>query len=150
MVYKRIFYGIIGMMWTVGAHCSVDGGKLTYQEFPKTENDLSFVELMRLKAEGYKPYFEKQVYYPIKLNLDDGGGAAGVMDGVSDKTNRCPDKLSTRGAQSASVSAPENIKAYLDKFNRSIVFGSMDCEYNKPFVGPDASQKMFHALYIAS
>lgn len=129
MVYKRIFYGIIGMMWTVGAHCSVDGGKLTYQEFPKTENDLSFVELMRLKAEGYKPYFEKQVYYPIKLNLDDGGGAS------KQEIDKCPDVLPAFGAQSAVVGALEDVseadKKILEKFNKSVVVGGMKCEYNK-------------------
>ena len=138
MVYKHIFYAIIGMMWAVGAHCSVNGGKLTYQEFPKTENDLSFVEMMKLKAESYKPFFDKQVYYPIRLELGDAAktGAGGTIVGGDKKDNAvdwCPDKLSTKGAMLASDGASGDLASadieILKNFNRSVVVGGMLCDY---------------------
>ncbi len=79
MEYKT--FAIIGIMWAFCAHCSVGDSKLTHQKFPKTVNDLSFIEMMQLKAEGYKPWFDKKAYVPIVLKKD--GGAqqpAGPMD----------------------------------------------------------------------
>ena len=70
MEYKT--FAIIGIMWAFCAHCSVGDSKLTHQKFPKTVNDLSFIEMMQLKAEGYKPWFDKKAYVPIVLK--DGGG----------------------------------------------------------------------------
>ena len=70
MEYKT--FAIIGIMWAFCAHCSVGDSKLTHQKFPKTVNDLSFIEMMQLKAEGYKPWFDKKVYVPIVLKKDGG------------------------------------------------------------------------------
>ena len=70
MEYKT--FAIIGIMWAFCAHCSVGDSKLTHQKFPKTVNDLSFIEMMQLKAEGYKPWFDKKAYVPIVLKDGDG------------------------------------------------------------------------------
>ena len=101
MEYKT--FAIIGIMWAFCAHCSVGDSKLTHQKFPKTVNDLSFIEMMQLKAEGYKPWFDKQAYVPIVLKKDGGGQQpAGPKD-------YCPDRVKFDNAEKAGSGVLNNV-----------------------------------------
>ena len=93
MEYKT--FAIIGIMWAFCAHCSVGDSKLTHQKFPKTVNDLSFIEMMQLKAEGYKPWFDKKAYVPIVLKKD--GGA----QQPAEPFDYCPDRVNYAWAEPA-------------------------------------------------